>query len=128
MRRPDRIETREWQGHEVTIRAWVDPTDLPWDGDEELDPEMEGWDLYAEAEIIVEGQRFEGRDSLGSCWGDSNYIRETLDEHVIPEALHDLEAELLAVSTGRDAHEAKQRQAVAKRVLKPASAERHPLG
>jgi hypothetical protein len=116
-REPDFTKERVWHGHTVTIRAWSDPTDLPWDGDCELEPGAEGWDVSCEVTLECGGFNFIGRDSLGSCWGDSNYPRECLEEQVIPMALDDLESELKRVADGTTVRAARLAQNAARSAL-----------
>jgi hypothetical protein len=117
MRTPDRIETRDWNGHEVTIRVWQNPTDLPWDGDCELEPGSEGWDIDVEASITINGQCFNGHDSLGFNWGGGDYIREQTEE-IVTLALATMAHEIRLIARGRDVATAKRAQSVAAAIVR----------
>lgn len=120
MRHPDRCGPMKWKcgrkSYDVVVSAWVDETDLPWDGDEPLDPGMAGFDLTVEVELEFMGQKFVGRDSLGSVWGDRDDIDCELRDSVIPEALANLKNELRAIFNGRDVEAAEKRQRIAGKI------------
>lgn len=68
MRPPDETTEIEWCGLTVTVREWCDPADFPWDGDEELPENAEGWDLLCEVEVARYEHTFTARDSLVGNW------------------------------------------------------------
>ena len=112
MRKPDDTRVVKWHGFDVTVDIWCDPTDMPWDGDCELEEGAEGWDLLVRVTLST----FTAQDSLGSCWGDREYISETLDTEVIPQALLNLEHEIKSIAHGRDVKAAELRLDVAQSV------------
>lgn len=121
MRLADETETIEHKGMTVTVKTWCDPTDLPWDGDFELDENAEGWDLYVEASTTLDGFTFIGRDSLGSIWIDpgpdgTRYLREETS-NVTHEALVALDQELTQVVQGRDVKSAGKSVRAARKLL-----------
>ncbi len=121
MRTPDETSEVKLGKLKVTVRQWIDPTDLPWHGDEELPKNAEGYDAYVEAEIVVDGQRFESRSSLGSIWIEPNregreYVRTCVKE-ITDEAIHDLQEEIAKIANGAALKDAKVRTGVAKSIV-----------
>jgi hypothetical protein len=120
MRKPDKVETMTWKGHEVEVRQWCDPTDIPWEdcmdtsvmGDKP-EPGVEGWDLVCEVVLKVGEQTFTAFDSLGSVWGDDDDVRREMNDQVIPQALSQLEKEIRAIKKGRDVCKEKLRKDIA---------------
>jgi hypothetical protein len=113
MRQADNVSERQWRGLTVTVSQWIDWADEPWDGDEPLEPGSEGYDLLVSVAVIVNGERFEARDSLGSVWvgpgGDKAYVDSEL-ENVTGEALTQLQAQLESLAAGKGVKRAQQTQ------------------
>lgn len=128
MRKPDSTETLTWKGFEIQVSKWCDPTDLPYDGDVIIDEGTEGWDLLVEVSLQVGVQYFTSGNSLGSCWGDQEYIRECFDDQLIPEALSNLEAEIRKIADGRDVDNAKKTARLADMLVDEWDAEQLALG
>lgn len=117
MRRPDRKLEGVSRGISYLAAVWIDPTDLPWDGDFPLPEGSEGWDVSVEVTAEIDGERFSERDSLGSIWIEPNrdgfdYLDECIQD-VTDTAVYALHEEILRVSTGVDVEKAKSRQNVA---------------
>jgi len=103
----------------IMVEVWIDPTDLPYDGDFPEDAEgCEGWDILVRATLEVAGQRWEGLDSLGSIWirpGDK-YLDECIADCKI-QALRELRRAVVADAYGRCVKEADKRLVVAQHVM-----------
>jgi hypothetical protein len=122
MRRPDETETIEHKGMSVEVQTWIDPTDLPWDGDCELDEGSEGRDVLVDVRTTIGGFTFIARDSLGSIWCSpdhegNKYLREEV-KNVVEGALFQLEKEITRVASGSDVTRAKHEQKAARALQK----------
>jgi hypothetical protein len=122
MRRPDETETIGHKGMTVDVSTWIDPTDIPWDGDCELEEGSEGWDVLVEVKTTVGGFSFIARDSLGSirCSPDregNKYLHEEV-KNVVEEALFQLEKEITRVAEGGDVLRARDEQKAARALQK----------
>lgn len=121
MRTPDTCEVIEWRGLEVTVREWCDPCDHPWDGDEPLPENAEGWDLLCRVEVTAYGHTFYASDSLGSNWIEPNpegirYLKETAAE-VRAQALADLAGVIGTEASEAPIQRAQLRQSAARGLL-----------
>ena len=68
MRKPDETTESEVQGIPCTVETWCDWTDVPWDGDEPLEENAEGYDVCARVTIALRDGSAVGHDSLGGIW------------------------------------------------------------
>lgn len=127
MRKADETSVEMVHGLMLKIETWVDWTDIPWDGCEPLETGAEGYDILVEATIVAEGVNVTGYDSLGSIWIMPNreglaYLGEE-KENVKKQAITNAFDELGTVAAGVDVARAKNRQAIAKGLLKKSNRE-----
>ncbi len=120
MRKADKVEEIEWTGgFKVEVETWVEPTDIPYDGNDPRDVEgCEGWDVSVRVTLRAGNQCWAGTDSLGSIWckpGD-RYL-DTEIETVQQEALANLAKAIEHDATGEGVKEAKARQKAAQSVV-----------
>jgi hypothetical protein len=122
MNKPSEVHEIDWNGLKVTVSEYCDPTDSEWDGDEPLEPGSEGFDQAVEVTVEIDGQRFEGHDSLCGTWIFPN--REGYDylvsvkKDLLVNALHNLGTEIRRVASGADVEKAKTRAIIARKAVK----------
>ncbi len=117
MRTPSKEHTIRWRGQDVTVKEYCDPTDVPWDGDAELEAGSEGYDLTVEVELTLAGTSFKAGASVGGHWILPNqegfkYLDEQTKE-LLDEALSNLSDEISRVASGAEVKKAEHRRSVA---------------
>jgi hypothetical protein len=117
VRELDLIDDIKWKGHNVTSSAWVNHTDLPFDGDCELETDVEGWDIIVRVELMFEEQRYSGEASLSSCWGNAEHIRQQAKE-VEKLAIEDMIASIMCIAQGSEVKAAQEHQKWAATIIK----------
>lgn len=127
MSNSERILGRVLGGKNVTVLLTVEPTDLPWDGDEPLEENAEGWDVMAEATLDLGGS---GKKSLGtvtahasvcSTWilpdTDGLQYLNSVKDDIVNEAVQNLEEELARLAEGKAVASERRRQNAAKKIV-----------
>lgn len=68
MTRPTSEEEIIDHGIRCTVLEFVEPTDVPWDGEFPLEPGSEGWDVTYEVTAHLGSHEFKSGASVGGHW------------------------------------------------------------
>lgn len=117
MTQPSKEHTVRWRGQDVQVKEFCEQTDIPWDGDHELDPGSEGYDITVEVEVTLGNTTFKAGASVGGHWIVPNqegfkYLDEQTKE-IFDEALSNLSDEISSIAAGRDVKREEHRRSVA---------------